>query len=132
MPERYVVTVSKTLHKKVGEESDRLEMHQKEYVQNALAFFATRKINPATYDPGKEFDLVQLVKRSTEQILAKVDGFHKDLPARLVEEIVRGRLLQEAQLNLLIEKLIEPELRGKVLNDIIEYVENTLRNQSNA
>lgn len=32
MPDHYVVTISKTLHQKVGEESDRLEMNRKEII----------------------------------------------------------------------------------------------------
>ena len=126
MAERYVVSVSKTLHEKVGAEVDRLNMSRKEYVQGALVFFTTRKINPVTYDPGKEFDLVQTVKKSTEKVLAKLEQRENNIPKELVEEVVRGRLLQEAQLNLLIEKLIEPELRERVQKDIISYIEDTL------
>lgn len=130
MPERYVVSVSKTLHEKIGEEAGKLKMKRKDYVQSALVFFANRKINPATYDPGREFDLVQILKKSTEQILANMEHQSSTTPKQLVEEIVRGRLLQEAQLNLLIEKLIEPELREKVQKDIINYVENALHHSN--
>lgn len=127
MPDRYVVTISKTLHQKVGEESDRLDMNRKEYVQNALAFFANRKINPATYDPGKEFDLVQTVKQSMEKIATLIIEQDQDLLMKMTEEIVRARLLQEAQLNLMIEKLIEPEVRENLQKEVIEYVENALK-----
>lgn len=131
MPDRYVVTISKTLHQKVGEESEHLDMHRKDYVQNALAFFANRKINPATYDPGKEFDLVQIVKHNTEHIASLIQEQQQVILVKMTEEIVRGRLLQEAQLNLMIEKLIEPELREQLQREIIEYVEKTLELSKN-
>ncbi len=128
MPERYVISVSKTLHKKIGEEADKLKMHRKDYVQSALVFFTSRKINPTTYNPGKEFDLIQLVKQSTEQILNKKESGNRASSDQFIEEIIRGRLLQEVQLNILIEKLIEPELREKLHKDVIDYVENNMRN----
>lgn len=128
MAERYVVTVSKTLHQKVGEEADRYELSRKEYVQNALAYFVHRKINPATYEPGKEFDTVQVLKYSTEKIISLIAALEQNRLLEITEEIVRGRLLQETQLNLLIEKFIEPEHREQLQKEIIEYVENVIKN----
>lgn len=130
MAERYVVTISKTLHQKVGEESERYDMTMKDYVQNALAFFVNRKINPATYEPGKEFDTIQVLKHSAEKIMHSIANLEQNILLKIAEEVVRGRLLQEAQINLLIEKLIEPENRDQLQKEIIEFVEKTINNSN--
>jgi hypothetical protein len=115
------------MREKVGEEANRLDMKIKDYVQNALVFFVTRKINPATYDPGKEFDLVQIMKQSSDKMLNKIAEQEDNVLMKITEEMIRTRLLQEAQINILIEKLIEPEFKEKMQKEIAEYVEETLK-----
>lgn len=88
--ERYMVTVSKTLRQRVGEESEHYDISMKDDVQNALAFFVNRKIYPATYESGKEFDSVQVLKQSTERIMRSFVNLEQNILLKMAREIVRG------------------------------------------
>ena len=134
MTHRKPIPINSTLHNQVTEQADEFDLSIKEYSEAALRFFVQKRINPVTYNPAAEFDLVQLTKKSTDKIISFIKFQEQTIFQRIVEEVVKSRLLQEAELNLLIERLIDdPASRDKVTEDILKHissVEKKLKNDN--
>lgn len=122
MYNRKPIPINSTLHNQVTEQADEFDLSIKEYSEAALRFFVQKRINPVTYNPAAEFDLVQLTKKSTEKIISFIKFQEQTIFQRIVEEVVKSRLLQEAELNLLIDRLVEPASRDIVTKDILEHI----------
>lgn len=134
MSKRYVISISKTQHEKVSEQSDLYALSMREYCEAALHFFSSRGINPVSYNPAKEFDTVQVLKKSTDRIISFIKFQEQNILSKLIEEVVMVRLLQEGQLNLLIENLVAEEDKVGTQQAIVEYVEQyqqKLKNEAN-
>ena len=124
---RKPVQIDADVHRKVGQEAKEQGLSFKEYAEQSLLFFANRSLNPATYSPGQTFDLLQVMKKSTDRIISFIVHQEQTLLSDITEEVLRNRLYQDALILLLVEKVVLPEEQGEKLREITAYVEKRIK-----
>ncbi len=131
MPGRKSLQIDADVHQKVSEQAELADSKLKEYAEASMMFFASRGINPLTYKPRMEFDIIQTQKKSTDKIISFIKHQEQTLLQKITEEVVRGRLYQDALIVLLVDHIIDPNLREEKLKEIVDYVENMMKTNKN-
>ena len=124
---RKTIQIDGDMHRKFNDEADRLGLSLKKYAEVSMAFFANRGINPEEYSPGQSFDLMQVVKKSTDRIISFIVHQEQTLLSDITEEVVRTRLYQDALIVLVLENTVEPDQRNQKLMEISQYVEQRFK-----
>ena len=131
MTNRKPLQIDAEVHRRVGEEAKRWGISKKEYAEQCLSFFAMRGIDPRSYSPGEAFDVVQVMKKSTDRIISFIVRQEQTLLSDITEEVLRNRLYQDALVLMLVEKLVDPKEREKKLTEITTYVEERIKTAKN-
>ena len=127
MTVRKPLQIDAEVHRRVGEEARRWEVSKKKYAEACLSFFAMRGIDPESYSPGHAFDVVQVMKKSTDRIIGFIKHQEQTLLSDITEEVIRSRLYQDALVLLLVEKLVAPKEQEQRLAEISTYVEERIK-----
>ncbi|WKN46471.1 BfmA/BtgA family mobilization protein [Tunicatimonas pelagia] len=127
MTKRKPLQINSALHAKYGAEAKNHRMTLKKYAEASMGFFANRGINPLEYSPGQSFDLLQVMKKSTDRIISYIVHQEQTLLSDLTEEVIRNRLYQDALLILLLEVAVEPNQREERMREISTYVEQKIK-----
>lgn len=132
MTVRKPLQIDAEMHRRVGEEAKRWGMSQKVYAEQCLSFFAMRGIDPSNYSPGQAFDVVQVMKKSTDRIISFMKHQEQTLLSDITEEMLRSRLYQDALVLLMVEKLVPSGEQDQRLSEITTYVEGRIKEAKKA
>ncbi|MEQ9440344.1 MAG: BfmA/BtgA family mobilization protein [Cyclobacteriaceae bacterium] len=127
MPTRKPLQIDSDLHAKFGSEAKNHQLTLKKYAEASMGFFANRGINPEEYSPGQAFDILQVMKKSTDRIIRYIVHQEQTVLSDLTEEVIRSRLYQDALLILLLEIGVEPDQREERMKQISMYVEEKIK-----
>ena len=127
MSNRKPLQIEAEVHQKVQKAAKACGISLKAYAEQSLLFFVNRGINPETYAPGQAFDLMQVMKKSTDRIISFIVHQEQTLLSGITEEVLRSRLYQDALVLLLIENTIAPEDQEKKIGEITAYVEGKIQ-----
>ena len=107
--------------------AEKLGITLKEYIENALLYFYSNKINPVKYSPSLEFDTIQVVKKSTDRIIAFIKHQEQTLLLKILQELIRNKLFNEAQLSIMIDRYYEEKEQLEVQQQINEFISEQLK-----
>lgn len=97
-------------------------LSKKSFAQEAILYFSSHQISPKDYRPGREFDQVQLIRKSTERIISFVESQERELLSGLLAEILRNQVAIQALINLVVDYAVEPARQAAVAQRIQEYI----------
>ena len=97
-------------------------LSKKTFAQEAILFFSRHQISPIDYHPGREFDQVQLIRKSTERIIGFVEQQEREVFAGLLAEVLRNQVAVQALINLVVDYAVEPHQQEVVASRIQEYI----------
>lgn len=89
-------------------------LSKKRFAEAAILFFAQSQISPEGYHPGREFDKVELIRKSTERIIGRIDRQEREVLDSLLAEVLRNQVALQAMMNLLVEVAVEPDRQEAV------------------
>lgn len=101
-------------------------LSKKAFVEEAILFFARNNISPENYSPCREFDQVQLIRKSTERIIGVLQQQERDAFSGLLSEILRNQVAVQALINLVIDYAVEPARQNAVAQRVQEYIHEQL------
>lgn len=97
-------------------------LSKKNFAEEAILFFASRQLNPKGYQPGSEFDQLQLIQRNTERIIGFVQQQEQESLTVLLSEILRSQVAMQALINLVVDYAVEPKRQEAVAQRIETYI----------
>jgi hypothetical protein len=97
-------------------------LKKKTFAQEAILYFARDLISPKDYRPGREFDQVQLIRKSTERIIGFMESQDRELCSALLAEILRNQVAIQALINLVVDSAVEPGRQAAVAERVQEYI----------
>ncbi|WP_304502760.1 BfmA/BtgA family mobilization protein [Cesiribacter sp. SM1] len=106
---------AETMAKKLG-------LKKKEFVEEAVLFFVRHNLSPINFSPSADFDLSQLVQKSTERIISYIKHQEQEMIAPLALEVLRAQIAVQALMNLIIDVNIPAEEQASVANKLEEYM----------
>lgn len=105
------INISLTVHTRINEEAERLQMSHKDYVEATVAFFASHRIDPRAYAPNQVQDVAIIVQKAVDRIFSYLVFQEKHLLQHVLEEVVKARVLNEITINnaLLLSEVSDEE-----------------------
>ena len=105
------INISLTVHASISQEAERLQMSHKDYVEAAVDFFASHRIDPRAYAPNQVQDVAMIVQQAVDRIFSYLVFQEKHLLQNVLEEVVKGRVLNEIAVNnaLLLSEVSDEE-----------------------
>ena len=97
-------------------------LSKKGFVEEAILFFARNNISPKGYSPCREFDQVQLIRKSTERIVGLLQQQEREVFSTLLTEILRNQVAVQALMNLVVDASVEPGRQAAVAERIQAYI----------
>lgn len=97
-------------------------MSKKGFAEEAILFFARHNICPKGYSPCREFDQVQLIRKSTERIVGLLQQQERDVFSSLLAEVLRNQVAVQALINLVVDASVEPSRQEAVSRRIQAYI----------
>lgn len=97
-------------------------LSKKTFAQEAILYFSTQQISPKDYRPGREFDLAQLIVKSTDRITRIVEQQERELFSGLLAEVLRNQVAVQALINLVVDCAVEPLQQPVVAQRIQAYI----------
>ena len=106
MHTRKKINVSESLHQRITQESERLGMSQKDYLEATASFFLDRQLDPHQYQPEAT---KQMLQQAVDRVLSYLVAQEKYLLKSLLTEAAKARILSEVSVNHLLTLLAEDE-----------------------
>lgn len=126
MKDTIVVRISRNVDTKAKEAAARLKISKKKFLEEAAMFFIRHQLSPRTYSPAADFDLSQLVQRSTEKILLLHQRQEQEILAPMALEILRTQAALQALINLILDLDVPREDQAAVGKQIEQYIQESL------
>ena len=101
-------------------------LSKKTFAEEAILFFSRNNICPKGYHPGREFDQVQLIRKSTDRIIGFVQQQEQEVFSGLLAEILHNQIAVQALINLVVDYAVEPSRQQAVAQRIQEYIQEHL------
>ncbi|WPP51769.1 BfmA/BtgA family mobilization protein [Catalinimonas niigatensis] len=100
------INVSNLIHKQIDEESRRLKLSHKDYLEACTAFFLERHLDPRIYQPETS---KQSIQQAVDRIFSYLSYQEKHQLRDLYLETVKARILSELSVNHLLTLITEDE-----------------------
>lgn len=100
------INVSDRIHQGIDEEAGRLKLSHKDYLEAAASFFLDRQIDPRTYQPETN---KQIVQQAVDRIFSYLVHQEKHLLKDVLTEATKARILGELSVNHLLTIITEDE-----------------------
>lgn len=100
------INVSDRIHQGIDEEAGRLKLSHKDYLEAAASFFLDRQIDPRTYQPETN---KQIVQQAVDRIFSYLIHQEKHLLKDVLTEATKARILGELSVNHLLTIITEDE-----------------------
>lgn len=100
------INVSHTLHQQIEEESKRLKLSHKDYVEACVSFFQRRQLDPRIYQPEEN---KQIIQQAIDRLFSYLVHQEKYLLKSLFLETAKARILSELSVNHLLTLLTDDE-----------------------
>lgn len=107
-------------------------LSKKNFAEEAILFFTSRQLNPKGYQPGSEFDQLQLIQRNTERIIGFVQQQEQESLTVLLSEILRSQVAMQALINLVVDYAVEPKRQEAVAQRIETYIREQMEQLAQA
>ena len=102
-------------------------LSKKAFAEEAILFFAKNNISPRGYSPCREFDQVQLIRKSTDRIIGMFQQQGQESFAGLLAEILRSQVSVQALINLVVDYAVEPEMQNTVAQRVQDYIQQHMK-----
>ncbi|WKN44888.1 BfmA/BtgA family mobilization protein [Tunicatimonas pelagia] len=93
------INISLSVHTTIRDEAERLQLSHKDYVEAAVTFFSANRIDPRQYTPNQVQDVAMIVQKAVDRIFSYLVFQEKHLLQNVLEEVVKGRVLNEIAVN---------------------------------
>jgi hypothetical protein len=100
------INVSDRIHQGIDEEAGRFRLSHKDYLEAAASFFLDRQIDPRTYQPETN---KQIVQQAVDRIFSYLVHQEKHLLKDVLTEATKARILGELSVNHLLTIITEDE-----------------------
>ncbi len=102
-------------------------LSKKAFAEEAILFFSRNNISPKGYSPCREFDQVQLIRKSTDRIIGVLQQQEQESFAGLLAEILRSQIAVQALINLVVDYAVEPPRQDTVAQRVQDYIREHMR-----
>ena len=103
------INVSDAFHRRLDEETERLKLSYKEYLEAAGEFFLSRKINPQNYHAGQTEEFAQLLQLAVDRIFSYLVFQEQHILRAMHTEASKSRIMGELAVNHLLTLITEDE-----------------------
>ncbi|MEO0331198.1 MAG: BfmA/BtgA family mobilization protein [Bacteroidota bacterium] len=103
------INVSDAFHKCLDQETTRLKLSYKEYLEAAGEFFMTRQIDPRKYQAGQTEEVAQLLRSGLDQLFSLLVSQEQHVLKAIYTEASKARIMGELSVNHLLRLLTENE-----------------------
>ncbi|MEO0330332.1 MAG: BfmA/BtgA family mobilization protein [Bacteroidota bacterium] len=103
------INVSLAFHQRLDQETTRLKLSYKEYLEAAGEFFIARKIDPRKYQVGQTEELAYLLRSGLDQIFSSLVSQEQHVLKAIHTEASKARIMGELSVNHLLRLLSEDE-----------------------
>lgn len=131
MADTIVVRIDRNVDDKSKEMAAKLDMPKKKFIEEAAMFFARNNISPVGFSPSADFDVSQLVKKSTDRIISFFRYQEKEMIAPLALQVLRTQIAIQALMNLLIDLNVPAKDQADVAKRLEEYITSTVEKLQN-
>ena len=122
------INVSIHIHQQIDQESRRLKLSHKDYVEACSCFFLERHLDPRTYQPETN---KQSIQQAVDRIFSYLSYQEKHQLRDLYLETVKARILSELSVNHLLTLITEDETTFRQLQQKDQqYLSERLRQVS--
>ncbi|WKN43282.1 BfmA/BtgA family mobilization protein [Tunicatimonas pelagia] len=103
------INVSHAFHQRLNQETTRLKLSYKEYLEAAGEFFIAHKIDPRKYQAGQTEELANLLRSAVDRIFALLIFQEQHVLKAIHTEASKARIMGELSVNHLLRLLTEDE-----------------------
>ena len=103
------INVSHAFHRRLDQETSRLKLSYKEYLEAAGEFFIARKIDPRNYQADQSEELAHLLRSGLDQIFSLLISQEQHVLKVIHTEASKARIMGELSVNHLLRLLTEDE-----------------------
>ncbi|MEM6844987.1 MAG: BfmA/BtgA family mobilization protein [Bacteroidota bacterium] len=103
------INVSHAFHQRLDQETTRLKLSYKEYLEAAGEFFVARKIDPRKYQAGQTEELAYLLRSDLDQLFSLLVSQEQYVLKAIHTEASKARIMGELSVNHLLRLLTEDE-----------------------
>ena len=103
------INVSNAFHRRLDQETERLKLSYKEYVEAAGEFFIARKLDPRVYQAGQNDEFAQLLRLAVDRIFSYLVFQEQHILRAMHTEATKARILGELSVNHLLTLVTEDE-----------------------
>lgn len=123
MKETKQLKIDATVDAQLHSAARHCSLSKKSFAQEAILFFVRHQVSPKDYHPGREFDQVQLIRKSTDRIIGFVEQQERQIFSGLLAEILRNQVAVQALINLVVDYAVEPAKQPLVARRIQAYIQ---------
>lgn len=103
------INVSDAFHKRLDQETHRLKLSYKEYLEAAGEFFMAHQIDPRNYRAGQSEEVAQLLRLGLDRLFSLLDSQEQHILKAIHTEASKARIMGELSVNHLLRLLTENE-----------------------
>ncbi|MGD1892719.1 MAG: BfmA/BtgA family mobilization protein [Cyclobacteriaceae bacterium] len=103
------INVSNAFHRRLDQETRRLKLSYKEYLEAAGEFFIARKIDPRKYQAGQTEEVANLLRSAVDRIFSLLIFQEQHVLKAIHTEASKARIMGELSVNHLLRLLTEDE-----------------------
>jgi hypothetical protein len=103
------INVSDAFHQRLDQETRRLKLSYKEYLEAAGEFFIARQIDPRKYQAGQTEEVAQLLRSGLDRLFSLLDSQEQYVLKAIHTEASKARIMGELSVNHLLRLLTEDE-----------------------
>jgi hypothetical protein len=103
------INVSNAFHGRLDQETRRLKLSYKEYLEAAGTFFIARQIDPRKYQAGQSEELAQLIRSGLDRLFSLLVSQEQHVLRAIHTEASKARIMGELSVNHLLRLLTEDE-----------------------
>lgn len=123
MKVRKSVLISEEIYTDLTAAAQKQQLSIKDFTQAALVFFIHKNLNPQTYEPTQSLDLLLQMQKQHADLMQVLDGLNKEVFQSFFGQLQKSRLLQEALLSVVLDKLLDQEdEREEILSQIASHM----------
>lgn len=122
------INVSDQLHQQIDQETKRLKLSHKEYLEAAVSFFLLHNIDPRHYQPGTNTEVVAVVRQAVDRIFSYLVFQEQHVLKDIHTEVAKARIMGELSVDHLLSLITEDEaMRKRLQQQDQQYLTERLR-----